>query len=120
MEIREKGNLLIIHLIKGEDVIVCMQNIIRQYLIIDAKISGYGYFNRIEYGILVESDPLFFKKFLCEKLITASSVVGLIDNREVAIMINSIDQDNNRHTGKLLLATVELETVIILDIIKTK
>jgi len=35
-------------------------------------------------------------------------------------MINSIYQNNNSYTNKLLLATVELETVTIFNIIKTE
>ncbi|ARU91660.1 hypothetical protein SCLARK_001088 [Spiroplasma clarkii] len=91
----------------------------REYVIIDAKISGYGYFSRIEYGILAESDPLFFSKHQCEKLVTAPMLFGMIDNREVNLLISSVDLENKNHFGKLYSGMVELESVLVLDILKT-
>lgn len=119
MEIREKGNLLVLYFSKKEDIVAALQSVVREYLIIDAKITGYGYFDRIEYGILAEADPIFFTKHLCEKLVTAPMLFGIIENREVTLMLNAADQENEKHSGKLFSAIVALESVIILDILKT-
>ncbi|AHI52806.1 hypothetical protein [Spiroplasma culicicola] len=120
MEVREKANILMVYLNKDEELITSLQEVIRKYMLIDAKVSGHGFFNRIEYGILTQSDPIFFSKNLVEKFVTSTILYGVIDNRELSLNINAIDEDKTAHLGKLISAHCELETIIILDIWKTE
>ncbi|QEH61750.1 hypothetical protein SCHIN_v1c05530 [Spiroplasma chinense] len=119
MEIREKANLLMIYFAKDEEIMTSIQNVIREYMIIDARVFGHGYFKRMEYGILSKSDPIFFSKYLVEKLVTVTNIQGIIENRELSVMINSVDEQKEMHSGKLFTAVAENEMIITLDILKT-
>ncbi len=120
MEIREKGNLIILYFEKNEDLFSMLNNVVREYMIIDAKITGFGFFKRMEFGILTQTEPLFFGKSLVEKLVTVSGVQGLIDNRDVSIMFHGVDAEKNNYNGKLFSAETIESFVMTLDILKTE
>ncbi|AUB31475.1 hypothetical protein [Spiroplasma floricola] len=120
MIVREKSNLLVVYLEQGEELEAQIQNIIREYKLIDAKISGYGYLGRMEYGVLSQSDPFFLAKILKEGLLTVTDINGMIDNREPSIMISSVDDKFERHQGRLISGNVVNSFNIILEIYKTE
>ncbi|WP_342258393.1 PCC domain-containing protein [Spiroplasma endosymbiont of Dioctria linearis] len=120
MLVKEKSNLLVIFLENGEDIDQQIQNIIREYKLIDAKITGYGYLKRLEYGVLSQIDPFFLSKLLKEGLITVTNLNGMVDNRESAIMVSSVDDKFERHQGRLISGVVANSFNIILEIYKTE
>ncbi|AOG60341.1 hypothetical protein SHELI_v1c03880 [Spiroplasma helicoides] len=119
MEVREKGQYLMLYFDKGEEIVEGITNATREYTIIDGRISGTGHINRLEYGVLTNADPIFFTKSLVEKLLTVTSFFGKIENREISLMINSVDQEYVIHMGKVFRATAEVETIIFLEVLKT-
>ncbi|AGR41048.1 hypothetical protein [Spiroplasma taiwanense] len=120
MIVNEKSNLLIVYFETGEEVINQISNIIREYKLIDAKISGYGYLERIEYGVLSQIDPFFLSKHLQEGLITVTDFLGMIENREFNIMVSSVDSNFLRHQGKLISGIVINSFTLILEILTTE
>ncbi|AGR42053.1 hypothetical protein [Spiroplasma diminutum] len=120
MLVKEKSNLLVVYLESGEDIEQQIQNIVREYKLIDAKITGYGYLQRMEYGVLAQVDPFFLSKILKEGLVTVTNINGLVDNRESSIMINAVDDKFERHQGRLISGIVVNSFNIILEIYKTE
>ncbi|WP_338985566.1 hypothetical protein [Spiroplasma endosymbiont of Diplazon laetatorius] len=120
MIVREKSNLLVVYLEQGDVIDQELQNIVREYKLIDAKITGYGYLGRMEYGVLSQSDPFFLSKILKEGLLTVTNINGMIDNREQTIMVNSVDDKFERHQGRLISGVVINSFNIVLEIYKTE
>ncbi|AKU79597.1 PCC domain-containing protein [Spiroplasma turonicum] len=120
MEIEEKSNLLIIYLNRDEDLFAQLNDVIRIYRLLTVKISGFGYLKRLEYGLLSKIDPLFLNKFLIEDLITVTSLSGMIYNKDINLMITSVDKDNNKHIGRFISGVVAESFTIFLEVMKTE
>ncbi|ASP28119.1 hypothetical protein SCORR_v1c03450 [Spiroplasma corruscae] len=120
MEIEEKSNLLIVYLKKDEDIFLQLTEITRIYRLIKARITGFGYLNRLEYGILSTVEPLFLTKNLIEDFITVSSINGMIYNKDTNLMINSVDKQKQIHLGRFISGLVADSFTIFLNIIETE
>ncbi|WP_338984191.1 hypothetical protein [Spiroplasma endosymbiont of Othius punctulatus] len=117
MELREKGLDLIVYLKTGDKISDIIKKVVREYKIIDAKITGYGWLHFLEYGVLVKSDPIFSEKNHLIELVTVGSLIGLIAEREMELMVIASTK-SKQHIGEFINGTVENNFSIIISIIK--
>ncbi|QGS51873.1 PCC domain-containing protein [Spiroplasma tabanidicola] len=120
MEVRERADFIILYFDKNEDIIVELEKVVREYMIIEAKVTGSGYLNRLEYGVLTQSDPIFFSKYLVDKLLTVTNFHGRILERELSLMVNAIDSDNVIHSGKVFSTNTEIDLILTLEVLRTE
>ncbi|QBQ07631.1 hypothetical protein SGLAD_v1c04320 [Spiroplasma gladiatoris] len=120
MQVRERADFIILYFSKNEDIIAEINKVVREYMITEAKVTGSGYLNRLEYGILAESDPIFFKKFLVEKLLTVTNFQGRILERELSLMINAVDSENIYHSGKVFSTNTENDLIMTMQVLRTE
>ncbi|AKX34013.1 hypothetical protein SLITO_v1c03590 [Spiroplasma litorale] len=120
MEIEEKSNQLIVYLENDEDLFAQITEIIRLYRLVTVRLTGYGYLKRLEYGVLSTVEPFFLNKHLIEDLITVPTVNGMIYNKDVNLMISSVDKDNNKQVGRLISGVVVDSFTLFFDVLATE
>lgn len=120
MVIKERSNLLIVELNDGDSVLNQLDEIIKAFKILEGRVSGFGFVNRLEYGVLQEADPIFFNKFFKEELITVSNFIGRIDNREYNVYFSATNGVGENYNGKLISAVASSKFEMIIDIYKTE
>ncbi|QHX35887.1 hypothetical protein STIUS_v1c03330 [Spiroplasma sp. TIUS-1] len=117
MELREKGLDLIVYLNTGEEISKIINKIVREYKIIDAKVTGYGWLSFLEYGVLIENDPIFSQKNHLIELVTVGSLIGLVEEHEMKLMVSAATK-KGQHIGEFINGTVVNEFSLTISIIK--